>query len=161
MRRPKADANRATEAAAEANARAQAVAQLLTQAEQRARRLEEQFGRLREERDRIGAQAVDPAALGCGRRPSRPTAEAALADGARGAGARPSRRARRTGTRAGRGARAAVARPRLRSARLAAEAQALAEVLAVKDGERWPPMVDALRCRPGWKPRSARRWARN
>ena len=29
-------------------------------------------------------------------------------------------------------------------AKLAAEAQALAEVLAVKDGERWPPMVDAL-----------------
>jgi chromosome segregation protein len=29
-------------------------------------------------------------------------------------------------------------------AKLAAEARALAEVLAVKDGERWPPMVDAL-----------------
>jgi chromosome segregation protein len=29
-------------------------------------------------------------------------------------------------------------------ARLAAEAQALAEVLAVKDGERWPPMIDSL-----------------
>ena len=29
-------------------------------------------------------------------------------------------------------------------ARLAAEARALAEILAVRDGERWPPMVDAL-----------------
>ena len=29
-------------------------------------------------------------------------------------------------------------------AKLAAETQALGEVLAVKDGERWPPMVDAL-----------------
>ena len=29
-------------------------------------------------------------------------------------------------------------------AKLAAETQALAEVLAVKDGERWPPMVDSL-----------------
>ena len=44
---------------------------------------------------------------------------------------------------------AATARERLSRAdaaraRLAAEAQALGEVLAVKDGERWPPMVDAL-----------------
>ncbi len=29
-------------------------------------------------------------------------------------------------------------------ARLAAEVQALAEILAVKDGEQWPPMVDSL-----------------
>ncbi len=29
-------------------------------------------------------------------------------------------------------------------ARLAAETQALAEMLAVKDGERWPPMIDSL-----------------
>ena len=29
-------------------------------------------------------------------------------------------------------------------ARLAAEVQALAEILAVKDGERWPPMIDRL-----------------
>ncbi len=29
-------------------------------------------------------------------------------------------------------------------AKLAAEVQALAEVLAVKDGERWPPMIDSL-----------------
>ena len=34
-------------------------------------------------------------------------------------------------------------------ARLAAEARALAEVLGVKDSERWPPMVDALRVPAG------------
>ena len=32
---------------------------------------------------------------------------------------------------------------------MAAEAQALAEVLAVKDGERWPPMIDSLTAPPG------------
>ena len=63
VRLAEAEANRATEAAAEANARAQAVAQQLIQAEQRWRRLEDQFARIREERDRIGAQAIDPAAL--------------------------------------------------------------------------------------------------
>ena len=35
------------------------------------------------------------------------------------------------------------------SAKLAAETTALAEVLGVKDGERWPPMVDALTVPPG------------
>jgi chromosome segregation protein len=34
-------------------------------------------------------------------------------------------------------------------AKLAAEMQALAEVLAVRDGERWPPMIDSLTAPPG------------
>jgi chromosome segregation protein len=58
-----AEANRATEAAAEANARAQTVARQLGEAEQRWRRLDQQFAQVRTERDQISARAVDPAAL--------------------------------------------------------------------------------------------------
>jgi chromosome segregation protein len=141
VRQAEAEANRATEAAAEANARAHAVAQQLIQAEQRWRRLGEQFARVREERDRIGAQAIDPAAL-----------ETA---GAEQAGTEAALAAAREAlvvaeqSRAATAASLATARDRQSSAdsiqaRLAAEAHALAEVLAVKDGERWPPMVDAL-----------------
>ena len=140
-RQAEADANRATEAAAEANARAQAVAQQLVQAEQRWRRLEEQFGQVREERDRIGAQAIDPAALDAAAA-EQTEAEATLA-AAREALAAAEQ------TRAATGASLAAARDTQSAAdsaqaKLAAEARALAEVLAVKDGERWPPMVDAL-----------------
>jgi chromosome segregation protein len=146
VRLAETEANRATEAAAEANARVQTVAQQLMQAEQRWRRLEEQFARVREERDRIGAQAVDPAAL-----------EAAGAEeGAADTTLAAAREALATAeqTRAATGAALASARERQSAAdsaqaRLAAEARALAEVLAVKDDERWPPMVDALSVPPG------------
>ena len=60
------EANRATEDAAHANARVQTVTRQLAEAEQRWRRLESRFAGLREERDRIAAQAVDPAALEAG-----------------------------------------------------------------------------------------------
>ncbi len=146
VRLAEAEANRATEAAAEANARAQAVAQQLVQAEQRWRRLEDQFARIREERDRIGAQAIDPAALhAAGSEQS--AAETALA------AVREALAAAEHG-RAATGAALTAARDRQSAAdsaqaRLAAEARALAEVLAVKDGERWPPMVDALSVPPG------------
>jgi chromosome segregation protein len=141
VRMAEAEANRATEAAAEANARAQTVAQQLIQAEQRWRRLEEQFARVRDERDRIGAQAIDPAALEAASA-EQSGAEATLA-AARDALAAAEQ------SRAATGASLAAARERQSAAdsaqaRLAAEARALAEVLAVKDGERWPPMVDAL-----------------
>ncbi len=141
VRLAEAEANRATDAAAEANARVQTVAQQLLQAEQRWRRLEEQFGRVREERERIGAQAVDPAALEAAgtQQADAETALAAARDALTIA----------EQTRATTGATLATARERQSAAdsahaRLAAEARALAEVLAVKDGERWPPMVDAL-----------------
>ena len=142
-----AEANHATEAAAEANARAQAVARQLAEAEQRWRRLEQQFGEARAERDRIGAQAVDPAALEAASA-GQTAAEAALAsarDALAAAEAGPRRH--RSGPR--RRARAAGCGGHRRCAKLAAEANALAEVLAVKDGERWPPMVDALTVPPG------------
>ncbi len=141
VRLAEAEANRATEAAAEANARAQTVAQQLAQAEQRWRRLEDQFARMREERDRIGVQAVDPAALAAAEC-EESAAEVALA------AARETLAAAEQ-TRATTGAALASARERQSTAdsaqaRLTAEARALAEVLAVKDGERWPPMVDSL-----------------
>ena len=134
-------AQRATEAAAEANARHQAVTQLLAQAEQRARRTNEQLSRLQEERGRLASQQVDPARVAAADA-EQLQAEAALS-------------AARAALDAGEQARAAAATA-LGSARetqsaadsarakLAAEARALAEVLAVRDGERWPPMVDAL-----------------
>ena len=141
VRLGEAEANRATEAAAEANARAQTVARQLAEAEQRWRRLEEQFARIRAERDQIAALAVESAAL-----------DAAAAEQA---GAESALTEARTALDAAEQARAATG-PALTAARerraaaesahakLGAESNALAEVLAVKDGERWPPMVDAL-----------------
>ncbi len=141
VRNAETDANRATEAAAEASARAQAVARQLAEAEQRWRRLDQQFGQARAEHDRVGAQAVDPSALeaACAEQTA---AEAALASANAVLAAA---EADRTAT----GPALATARERQAAAdttlaRLTAEANALADVLAVKDGEQWPPMVDSL-----------------
>ncbi len=141
VRMAEAEANRATDAAADANARAQAATQLLAQAEQRARRLNDQFQSLTQERARIAAQQVDPALIG------RAAADAAQAEAAVTEArqaveqAEQARGAAATALAAAREAQAATDSLR---ARLAAESQALAEVLAVKDGERWPPMIDSL-----------------
>jgi chromosome segregation protein len=135
------EANRATEDAAHANARVQTVTRQLAEAEQRWRRLESRFAGLREERDRIAAQAVDPTALETAQ------AEQAAADTAITAAREAVEAAEQA--RAATGPALAAAREQKAAAeathaRLAAESHALAEVLAVKDGERWPPMVDAL-----------------
>jgi chromosome segregation protein len=141
VRLAETDANRATEAAAEANARVQAASQMLLQAEQRSRRVGEQFGRLQEEHARIGAQQVDPARLDDAQ------LEVSAAEGAltefRDA-LEQIEQVRTTTATALAAAREAASGADSAQAKLAAEAQALAEVLAVKDGERWPPMVDAL-----------------
>ena len=63
VRIAEAEANRATEAAAEANARAQAAIQALSQAEHRANRLNQQHATLTQDRQRVAAQQVDPAAV--------------------------------------------------------------------------------------------------
>ena len=144
-----AEANRATEAAAEANARAQAANQLLQQAEQQTRRLDDLFARLSEERARVVAQQVDPALLDRGAA-ELAAAEAAVAD-ARTA-LDQAEQARATAATALASTREAASAADSARARLAAEANALAEVLAVKDGERWPPMVDALTVPPGLEP---------
>jgi chromosome segregation protein len=141
VRQAEADTNRATEAAAEANARVQSASQMLLQAEQRSRRVGEQFARLHEEHARIGAQQVDPERLDAAQR-EQAAAEAAVVE-FRDALVQIEqvRMATAAALAAAREAQSAADSTR---AKLAAEAQALAEVLAVKDGERWPPMVDAL-----------------
>jgi chromosome segregation protein len=140
-RAAEADANRATEEAAEANARTQSASQLLVQAEQRARRLAEHAARMAEEREHITAQQVDPVQLDSAQA-EQDSAESAVTD---------LRRKLEEMEHARAAAAAALARARQTEAgaesvraRLTAESQALADVLAVKDGERWPPMVDAL-----------------
>ena len=140
------EANRATEEAAEANARAQAVARQLAEAELRCRRLDQQSDEVRAERDRIGTQAVDPAALSAACAEQAAT-EDALASANRSLAAAEEARAI-TGP-ALAAAREQQAAADFALAGLAAEANALADVLAVKDGERWPPMVDALTVPPG------------
>ncbi len=141
VREAEAAANRATEAAAEASARAQAVAQELAQAEQRARRLNDQFAKLLDERGRTAAQAVDPARLDAAKAAFE-AAEAGLAT-ARIA-VEQAEQARTAAQAAQNAARTQESAASAARAKLAAEVQALREVLAVKDGERWPPMLDAL-----------------
>jgi chromosome segregation protein len=141
VRIAEAASHRATEAAAEANARVQTVTRQLADAEQRWRRLDQQLAQMRTERDRISAQAIDPVALEAAGTEQQ-AAEAALASARAGLDAAEQ-------VRAATGPALATARERQTAAdathaKLAAEARALAEVLAVKDGERWPPMVDAL-----------------
>jgi chromosome segregation protein len=141
VRLAEAEANRATEAAAEANARAQTVARQLAEAEQRWRRLEEQFARVRTEREQVAKLAIEPAALDAAEA-EQAAAGAALAEAGAALEAAEATRAATGPALAGARERRAVADSAY--AKLAAEARALAEVLAVKDGERWPPMVDAL-----------------
>ncbi len=134
-------ANRATEAAAEANALLTAAEQQLSASMARAQRLNQQHASVSQERDRVRAQAVDPARLAAAE------AELQAAEAAQDAARTAALEAEQARGRA----QAVLAEARARqnaadSARtkLAAEVRALGEVLAVKDGERWPPMVDSL-----------------
>lgn len=139
-------ANGATEAAAEATARAEAARQRIAEAEQRARRLAEQETALSAERDRIARQAVEPARLEASQR----EAEEARAGAAEARGTLEAAEQARVAAHAKlAAAREAAAAAETAHAKLAAEAEALAEVLAVKDGEKWPHMVDALAVSPG------------
>ena len=141
VRGAEAEANRATEVAAEANARAQTIGRLLTEAEQRWHRLEQQFARIRMEREQAAVQAIEPAALDAAAT-EQTAAEAAVA--AAGSALEAAEQARSATAHALSGARERQAATDSALTKLTTEANALAEVLAVKDGERWPPMVDAL-----------------
>lgn len=145
-RAAEAAANTATERAAELTATSQALQQALTGAEARHRRVSGQLAQVTAERAKAAASAVDPARV----------AEAA----AQAAQAEADAVAARTALEAAEKARAAASEQAARArqadsaaqaalAKLAAETSALAEVLAVKDGERWPPMVDSLTVPPG------------
>ena len=140
-RQAEAAANRATEAAAAANATAQAAAQILQQAEQRARRINEQLAGVRDEHARLSAQQIDPTLLARGESDAT-EAEAAIAQ-ARSALEQAERARLATGA-VLLATREALSAAESARSRVAAESQALAEVLSVKDGERWPPMVDSL-----------------
>ena len=118
----------------------------LAEAEQRSNRLEEAFARLRAEREQIGAQAVDPAHLHAAATEQAKAETALLATRDALEAAEQSRAATGPACVAARERETAAAAAH---AKLTAESQALAEVLAVKDGERWPPMLDALRV-PAW-----------
>ncbi len=139
-------ANTATEAAAEANAQARNAEQAFAQADQRVRRSNEQLTRARDERAALAARQVDPALLETAAT-EEAAASAALAEARQALEqAEGARAAAATTLTAAREARSTTETAR---AKLAAEAQALAEVLAVKDGELWPPMIDNLTAPPG------------
>jgi chromosome segregation protein len=141
VRVAESEANRATEAAAEAQARAQAATQLLNQTQQRAARANTQFENVAQERARIAAQQVDPDAVA---RAATEAEEAEAALTAARAAVEQAEKARTDAAAALASARDAQSAADSARAKLAAEVQALAEVLAVKDGERWPPVIDSL-----------------
>ncbi len=174
VRERDAEATRATEHAAELAASHRTAAEALAAAEPRARRLREQHARLREEMGRLSASLVAPARLAAAGEASSAaalraeTAKSALyekeaarttafatAGATREAGQQNATRLRAESrataeqqrsqaAAAVTAARAAASAAETARARLAAERQALAEVLGVKDREKWPRMVDQL-----------------
>ncbi len=141
-----AEAAAAMQRAAELTARGQALGQVLAEAEGRAKRLASQAAQIRAEHDRALAAQVDPDAAA---RAADTAAEAELQ-----AHRAQDRQDAAEGARLAAAERLAQARQRdgmavATYAKAAAEVNALTEVLGVKDGERWPPMVDALTVPPG------------
>ncbi len=141
VRETETAANAATERAAQLTATGQALAQALAQAEARARRLSGQIAQLRGERERAASAQLDPARV----------ADAAALTVRSEADAKRAREELDNAERARAAAADAASQARQRDgtaaaslAKLSAETTALAEVLGVKDGERWPPMVDGL-----------------
>ncbi len=139
-------ANAATEHAADLVARHRALSDSVAQAEQRERKLRADSARLAEERGRVEAQLVDPARLTAATA-ERDAAEQDLV--AARATAEEAERARVASQTALAAARERAAATESARAKISAEAQALSEVLAVKDNERWPRMVDQLAVPPG------------
>ncbi len=146
LREAEAAAAEAGDRAAGVTAQVQALAQVLAQAETRAHRSADALARVQADRSRAALAVVDPARIAAAQ------AEQQAADAALGeAQAQLDRaeRARAAATPAAAAAREAQNRADAARARLAAEASALAELLAVADGERWPPMIDRLQVPPG------------
>jgi chromosome segregation protein len=141
VRLAEAAANRATEDAAEATARAQAAAQALAAAEARARRLAAQSEAAAREHASLAAQSIPESRL-AEAEAAQEAAEAALAAAREAVDGAEHRRAEAHTALAA--ARLHAAQTESARARLAAETHALAEILAVKDGERWPPLIDTL-----------------
>ena len=152
VRAAEAEANRATDHAAELAARANACAQALAQAKAAERRAREHLGRLEQERAAI--RLVDPARL-AEAEAERARAEVALAT-ARGA-LEDAEQARQTAHASHGQALAAAGQAEAARARLAAEVDALADVLGAGEkragsganGTAWRPVLDALAVPPG------------
>ncbi|MDT7953105.1 MAG: chromosome segregation protein SMC [Acetobacteraceae bacterium] len=136
-----AAASAATEQAAALAARAASLQQTLSAAEARSRRASEAMARLQGEKARAEAAAPDPADV-CRALEAEAAAMAAVTAARERADAAEA-------ARAGALPAAAAARERLHRAEaargtLAAELNGLSRVLSVRDGERWPKMVDRL-----------------
>lgn len=132
--------------AAAASATTQALTQVLSQAEARACRASEALARLATDRDHAAQGIVAPSRVTAALT-ERDAADAALAAARTALSDAELTRALATPVAAV--ARDAQSRADATRARLSAEARALSEVLAVADGERWPPMVDQLQVPPG------------
>ncbi len=139
VRTAEAAANRALETAAKAEAEGRALTERRSEAEIRSRRASATLARVREEAGRLTLIAPERLAAA---EAAQAAAEAELVA---------ARRLRAETEAARQAAEAAFAAARneqgaceVAQAKLAAETEALAELLAVKDGERWPRMVDAL-----------------
>ncbi len=136
-----AEAAAAAAAAAQSSAALQAASQLSAVAEARHRRAAEALTRLAAERERAAQTLIDPARIAAALT-AQDAASAALDRAVHALEA--AEAARAAAQPAAAAARAAHSAAEASHAKLAAEAGALAEVLAVRDGERWPPMVDRL-----------------
>jgi len=136
----------ATERAAALSARTQALTALLDQAASRARRAGDALARLHAERIRAAAQAIDPARIAAAQQEHQ-AAEAALTEARTRLDA--AEAARTAAAPHAAAAREAASQTEAARSKLAVEAGALAEILAVRDNERWPPMLDQLRVPPG------------
>ena len=171
-------ANAATERAADVAARHRSLSEALAAAEHRARRLAESLARLKQDHDQVRRDIVDPARIAAAEaaRAAAAALDSARttldsAERARAAAILEAQRrrtaaetearhlrdeARRIGETARQDAASRLAAARdaaslaaTARARLSAEAQALSDVLAVRDGEAWPRMVDQLAVPPG------------
>ena len=127
--------------AADIAARCAAFQHVLDQAEARTCRANDAHSRLDADRTRSAAQMVESPRL-IAADVALVAANTALAE-ARAAQERAEQLRHRTAT-ASAQARETYSRADTARHKLAAETAALAEVLAVNDGERWPPMVDSL-----------------
>ena len=127
--------------AAEAAAVSGALRQALEQAGSRLRRAEEAWSRLQGERARLASGAVDSGRVDAAAR-AHVAAQAGLAAARQALDAAEAGRGRAATLAAS--ARDAHGRADAARQKLAAQVSALAELLAVKDHERWPPMLDRL-----------------
>jgi chromosome segregation protein len=135
------DANHTIAAAAEADAQARSSSQTVAHAEQTIRRLTTQIARARDERVNLVTSRIDPAELeraAAGLAAEQDTLTAA----ATSLGC--AEQARTVATSMLAAALEAHTATAGHCARLAAESRALTEILAVKDGERWLPAIDAV-----------------